>query len=507
MMKKKIAILAAILCVLVLGIVGATWATDNVPTVIFDADKKEFSFQNCQKYTYGDEDNDGVDEEYPDLFPSEDGAPKVFMPGDSFKRTIKVKVINAGNDTVKMYLRSEVPKSVKLPNGEPLNIDRNDNEKIDYDDLFNSERSFATLSATFGEVGATKESILDKAKDFIKGRKDETITSSDTNKVYLGAFTGSSKDREVDVTFKLPLEAGNEYANLNAVIDWVFVAEIIPKDPGGGVTPAEPPVEEMPFSHEDSRGTWNVEVEDYHMAYVIGSDDGLVHPENSITRAEAVTIFFRLMTDACREYYWQSSNHYYDVAFNDWYNNAISTMTYAGIITGYEDGSFRPNDPITRAEFVTIVSRVVTAKSLQESSFVDVSDKDWFKPYVDNAVSLGIITGYEDGAFRPNEKITRAEVMAICNRLMGRLPRNEKSLLENMIRWADNMDKEKWYYLDVQEATNSHLHELEGEQVLYKDREYWIQIDPYIEWEKLERPDSTATNMYQSNQPVMQGAE
>ena len=478
MTKKSIAIAAALVCALALGIVGATWATDDVPTVVFDAGTPAFEFKNCQQYTYGDENSDGKNEVYPDLFPNIKNA----MPGDSFSQTIRVKVINAGSNIVKMYLKSENPNS-------------------DYDKLLNNDGHPAKLSATFGEVGTEKKSIIDKAKDFIKGRKDETITSSNTNMVYLGAFTGSSKDREVDVTFLLPLEAGNKYAGLKATVDWVFVAEIIPDTPG----PIKPPAE-TPFSHEDERGTWSIELEEYHMAYIIGSDDDLVHPEDSITRAEAVTIFFRLMTDECREFYWKDSNPYYDVDRTNWYNNAISTMTNAGIVTGYEDGSFRPNAPITRAEFVTLVSRIVTAKKLQKSNFSDVSDGDWFAPYVDNAVSLGILTGYEDGSFRPYAQIERSEVMAICNRLMRRLPCKE-SLLENMIRWADNMDETKWYYLDVQEATNTHLHELGGDKRLYQDREYWIQIDPYIEWEKLERPNATASNMYQSNQPVMQGVE
>ena len=480
MMKKRVFIIAALVCALMLGIAGITWAADSgAPTVVFDASAKTFEFQNCEQYTYGDENGDGFDEQYPDLFPNIKNA----MPGDSFNQTIRLKVINAGSDTVKMYLKSEKPNN-------------------DYDTLLSGAHP-ATLSATFGEVEAEKTDILTLAKDFIKGRKDESITSYDTNMVYLGAFTGSSKDREVNVTFALPKEAGNDYAGLMAMVDWVFVAEIIPDSPGPGPGPGpvEPPVE-PPFSHEDDRGVWHIDIEEYHMAYVIGSDDGLVHPESPITRAEAVTIFFRLMTDECRNYYWKTSNSYYDVAFNDWFNNAVSTMTNAGIIAGYEDGSFRPNASITRAEFVTIVSRVVTAKSLSKSHFTDV-DGQWFEPYVDNAVSLGIVSAYPDGTFRPYEPISRAEVMAICNRMMGRLP-CEESLLKDMIVWKDNADQTKWYYLDVQEATNSHIHELGGNKRLYKDREYWIQIDPYIPWETLERPDSRATNMFQSNQPVTQ---
>ncbi len=472
MTKKKIAIAAVLVCILALGIAAVTWAADPAPTVIFDAKAKTFTFQNCTQYTYGDEDGDGTAEQYPDLFP----AIKNAMPGDSFDQSIRVKVINAGKDVVKMYLRSEKPNK-------------------DYDELINDSGDEVKLTARFGEVGGAKSNILDLAKDFIRGKKDEAITSTDTNMVYLGAYTGSAREREIDVTFKLELAAGNEYAGRTATVDWVFIAEVIPYMPDPvGPTPGP--------DEDDERGTWNLELVSDHINYIIGRDDGLVHPEDTITRAEATTVFFRLMTDASRERYWTMSNPYYDVALTMWYNNAISTMTQAGIVEGCPGNMFEPDRPITRAEFVTIGSRILTAKTVVKNDFPDVHGH-WAEPYIDNAVSLGIINGYPDGTFGPENPITRAEVMAICNRLLNRYP-EEDSLLEGMIQWPDNMDKSRWFYLDVQEATNAHMYERKGTPQQYADPEYWTQLTPNIEWEKLERPDSAASNIYRSDRLARQ---
>lgn len=478
-MKKKIAILAAILCVIVLGVVGVTWATDDMPTVIFDASAKTFSFQNCTRYSYGDENGDGVAEQYPDLFPSEDGQYRVFMPGDSFERTIRVRVINAGSDTVKMYLRSENPNA-------------------DYDTLFGGDHP-ATLSATFGEVGAGKTNILTQAKDFIRGKKDVTITSRDTNMVYLGAFTGSSRDREVDVTFALPLEAGNEYAGLTAMVDWVFLAEIISADPGPGPgptpptppTPTTPPEKPInPHKPSSEIADWNIDLMEYHAAYIIGSDDGLVHPEASITRAEIATIFFRLMTTECRERYWSETNTFTDVPSNAWYNTAVSTLANAGVLKGYPDGRFGANDPITRAEFVTIVHRIVSAKDPQPNTFTD-TEGHWASAAIDSAQTIGLLSGYPDGTFRPANTISRAEAIAICNRVLGRAP-DIKYLLDDMIQWPDNQDPNAWYYLEIQEATNTHMHGYDEKN--YGNREYWIQLEMNIDWKTIESPDYAGTH-------------
>ena len=489
-MKKKLIVLAVLVCVIALGAAAVTWASNDVPTVIFDAATKTFTFQNCEKYTYGDEDHDGHDEQYADLFPNL----KNLMPGDSAAQSVRVKVINAGSDTVKMYLRAENPNA-------------------DYDKLLNEEGHMATMTASFGEVGARKTDILRRAADFIRGRKGIRVKETDSNNVYLGAFTGQSKDREVDVSFALPLEAGNEYAGLTATIDWVFLAEIIPDTPGPGPGPGgddDKPTEEdfkpgegdIPHSPGYVPRDWLVAMNvRRHVEYVIGRPDGCVHPEDPITRGEAVTIIFRLMTEESRAYYLKDTNTFSDISTNTWCNVAISTLANAGVIQGYPDGTFRQEAPITRAEFVTLLYRIVRARDIAENTFSDVRDNYWAKDAIDNAVTLGIINGYPDGTFRSEETLTRAMMMAICNRMLDRYPDGDW-LLEDMIIWPDNMDTGKWYYLDVQEATNTHLHDrrrlADDGKLKVLDWEYWIEVLPNVDWKIYEIPGGLE-NAYRSD--------
>ncbi|MFR3290272.1 MAG: S-layer homology domain-containing protein [Lachnospiraceae bacterium] len=160
-----------------------------------------------------------------------------------------------------------------------------------------------------------------------------------------------------------------------------------------------------------------------HVAYIIGYEDGTVRPGANITRAEVATIFFRLLTDETRESYWSQSSGFTDVASGAWYNNAVSTLTRAGILDGYEDGSFRPNASITRAEFTKIaVSFFKHAGGASANPFNDVPDSAWYAEFVKAAAELGLIDGYEDGTFRPNAPITRAEACTIVNRTLGRAP-------------------------------------------------------------------------------------
>ena len=537
MKKKRVFLLAAVLvCVAALAAAAVTWASGTDPTVVFDAAAKSFSFQNCSEYTYGDENGDGFVESYPDLFRDMKNA----MPGDRFTQKIRVKVVNAGPDTVKMYIRSENPDP-------------------DYVTLLSAGEHPATLAATFTDDGFAERNVLELAKDLFRGKRDETVTYTDTNLLYLGAFTGSVGERTVTVDLSIPREAGNELAGLDAQIDWVFVAEIIPyvpptepEIPTEPELPAQPdewgltpemwkeivraqekgwPAEEWeeyarrkgwdwpwedwspeelviaaawdyPYdprgSRVDPRSVWNLQLAPYHVAYIIGRSDGLIHPQDSITRAEAITIFFRLMTDDCREYYWESSNAYYDISRAAWYNNAISTMSKAGVVNGYPDGSFRPDRPVTRGEFVTMVYRIARARYRVENSFTDMDDSHWAKAAVDNAVSLGIINGYPDGTFRPDDPITRAEVMTICNRLLGRRPR-AGSLPADIPSWPDNADPDQWYYLDVIEASISHLHRLAGNAELYEDYEFWIELIDEVDWRTLQVPDAKPVNIYESN--------
>lgn len=224
-----------------------------------------------------------------------------------------------------------------------------------------------------------------------------------------------------------------------------------------------------------------------HVAYIIGYEDGTVRPGANITRAEVATIFFRLLTDETRESYWSQSSGFTDVASGAWYNNAVSTLTRAGILDGYEDGSFRPNASITRAEFtkiaVSFFKHVVGASS---NPFNDVPDSAWYAEFVKAAAELGLIDGYEDGTFRPNAPITRAEACTIVNRTLGRAPDKDNLLPEHeMLTWPDN-SRDAWYYAQIQEATNSHDYQWLGAI------ELWTAKLAERDWDALEKEWSNA---------------
>lgn len=251
---------------------------------------------------------------------------------------------------------------------------------------------------------------------------------------------------------------------------------------GGGETDIEDP--DVPLGPGPDLNTTD------HFAYIIGRDDGLVHPMASITRAEVATIFFRMLTDESRTMFWSSSNNYVDANSNDWFNNAASTLTKAEIITGKPGGLFDPDAPITRAEFATIAVRFFGGTYEGEDIFPDIAGH-WANQYINRAAVLGIIEGRGDGTFDPDAYITRAEAMTIVNRTLGRAPSAEH-MLPDMITWPDNMDTSTWYYAAVQEATNSHdfeLIEVNGTQV-----ESWTVLQPVRDWAALERAWSQANS-------------
>lgn len=218
-----------------------------------------------------------------------------------------------------------------------------------------------------------------------------------------------------------------------------------------------------------------------HFAYVIGYPDGTVHPNGQITRAEVATIFFRLLRDEVRDGAFTTSNTYSDVAYGKWYNNPISTMSALGIITGYPDGTFKPNKPITRAEFAAIAARFDETQSGKSATFSDVIGH-WAAKEIGIAYANEWIKGYPDGTFKPDQNITRAEAMTMINRVLERKPESPADLLTNMNKWTDNMDTSKWYYMDVQEATNSH-----GYTRKTFNYELWRQMLPDPDWSRYER--------------------
>lgn len=220
---------------------------------------------------------------------------------------------------------------------------------------------------------------------------------------------------------------------------------------------------------------------DDHFAYVIGYPDGGVHPHATITRAETATIFFRLLTEKTRKDNLTKYHSFRDVPQGAWYNAAVATMAKLKIITGYPDGTFQPDAPVTRAEFAAIAARFDEKSARTTASFRDIYGH-WAERYISRSAELGWIRGYTDNTFRPDQSITRAEAMALINRVLNRNPESKDDLLRSMNIFNDNLDIAKWYYLDVQEAANSHdfIRKANGYEMWKK-----LRADP--DWKALER--------------------
>lgn len=439
MKRSKVRALIAMLLTVavVIGVVAVTaLADDGVPTVTYDHQKREFRFTSAPAYV--DEHN----HKYPDLFP----AMKNLMPGDEEEQEIKVEATSLGKGSVNMYLM----------------VDPSDLEDVGAAE----QADYADLLATDGVTLVVKQG-------------NKVLEEASLNKrVKLGQLK-NNESLDLTVTLKVPLEAGNGLQGLQAAIAWVFTAEYIPYDGGGDPTPpvviVDPPTPggDLP---ELEKGD--------HFAYIIGRDDGMVHPEAEITRAEVATIFFRLLTDESRDKFWSQSNSYGDVASDAWYNNAVSTLSNASIIYGKPGNLFDPNAPITRAEFAAIAVRFFGGEYSGEDQFSDISGH-WANSEINRAYINDLVKGYTDGTFRPNNNIVRSEAMTIVNRVLNRAPHKDH-LLEDMIVWPDNADTAKWYYADVQEATNSHNFEpeVDDDKNVY---EVWTELRPVRDWAALER--------------------
>ena len=223
---------------------------------------------------------------------------------------------------------------------------------------------------------------------------------------------------------------------------------------------------------------------DDHFAYIIGYPDGTVQPNGQITRAEATTIFFRLLTEESRSANLTKTNGYTDVASDAWYNTAVSTMTKAGIVDGYPDGTFRPDAPITRAEMAKIIS-LFAKLDKSESRFSDIAGH-WAEAYIKLAAGNGWIAGYPDGTFGPQRDITRAETATMINRVLDRVPSEESHLLSRGVMqiWPD-ANPGDWFYLAMQEATNSHDYERNAKWAAADEQ--WTALRETRDWKALEQ--------------------
>ena len=343
--------------------------------------------------------------------------------------------------------------------------------------------------------------IIYKSSDESRGKISDaspkkevlTITDKDGNRLSSGRveITGASaevtgsrcyfsrwtNDAKVD-TSKVGATLGKQTFNANGGTTYTFTANFDRSSGSGsgGSNRPKPPVVEIP---DDVPTGLNGKD---HYAYVVGYPDGMVYPQKNITRAEVATIFFRLLTDETREANMTKSNGYNDMKDGAWYTCAVSTLSKMGIIKGYEDGSFKPDASISRAEFAAIAARFDPDGDKTPATFSDVSSH-WAKDEISIAANHGWIKGYEDGSFKPDQKITRAETMTLVNRVLKRLPETKDDLHKDMKTWPDNQKESAWFYLAVQEATNSHYQKLKKDGT----HETWESMRETRDWAALEK--------------------
>ena len=352
-----------------------------------------------------------------------------------------------------------------------------------------TDRALEAISAELGNVNTdfAYMNLVDtnNGNVYVTANKPVTVTwpypaGTDSNDTfYIVHFT--NMNRGIDLTEGAiasaaveSLETENTENGIRFTVDSFSPFVLVWSDEGGGWNPPD-----IDDDKPEKPGGLNTED---HVAYIIGYPDGEVKPEGNITRAEVATIFFRLLTDETRDEYWSKTNSYTDVPADSWFNNAISTLSNMGIIDGYADGSFRPDAPITRAEFTKIaVSFFEYADYVYENTFTDVRSGSWYTQFIAAAVEIGLIEGYPDGTFRPDNYITRAEACTIVNRTLNRAPDEDHLLPESvMITWPDNQPG-TWDYADMQEATNSHDYDWLG------SIEDWTEKLEERDWEALEK--------------------
>ncbi|MCL2353086.1 MAG: S-layer homology domain-containing protein, partial [Defluviitaleaceae bacterium] len=222
-----------------------------------------------------------------------------------------------------------------------------------------------------------------------------------------------------------------------------------------------------------------------HHSFLIGFEDGTIRPGATTTRAEVSTIFFRLMPDADRGIYWMQTNNFADVSSANWFNNAVSTTTNAGLFVGMPDGTFQPQREITRAELAAVIARYMGVANNGTPMFSDIAGH-WAESYINAAAINGWVNGFPNGSFEPDRPITRAEAAAMINRMFNRRLEDHTGLLQGMIAWPDNANQNSWYYLYMQEATNSNYFEMKVDGV----HKRWVELAPARDWTLLERANS-----------------
>ena len=353
---------------------------------------------------------------------------EIFKPVENFKGTIALKAAHAQLFTLTYNVTGDLPEGYTAPTAQSM--------------LVGSKYTVAEVPAS-----------VSGSKDGVNGTF---------------SFNGWKKDDGTVLTGEQQLTAD---LTLHGV--WTFTKKSSGGGGGGGHKPTVTIPDDVPTGLNG----------DDHYAYIVGYPNGNVEPNGNITRAEVATIFFRLLTEEVRTANSTQSNSLSDVTRGQWFNHAVSTLSSMGIVKGHNDGTFAPNAPITRAEFAAIAARFDDKNTDTSSKFTDIASH-WAKNEIGIAANKGWINGYPDDTFRPNQYITRAEAMTLVNRVLNRLPENSSDLLDSMIKWPDNSDASAWYYLAVQEATNSHAYSDKSKDDKY---EKWTTIRDARDWTELEK--------------------
>ena len=354
------------------------------------------------------------------------------------------------------YTVQEVPVSGYTVKYDGTNITNTLNDLADRDEEYTVTFVYEHASATDADGNAITAPITVKHD----GSLQFTAKADSGYILQTPSYNGSATMEANGSTYTLK--------NIKSDVTVTIKAEKQNQGGGGGGIIITPPDDKPELERGD------------HFAYIVGYEDETIRPQNNITRAEVATIFFRLLTDESREQYFTDDNSAFsDMTGDHWYDNAVATLTNAGIIAGYPDGTFRPNDPITRAEFAAIATRFDDLEPVP-SRFTDI-DGHWAEDAINAAYGAGWVGGYPDGTFLPNKNITRAEVMSLVNRVLDRNV-DIDGMLDDMLTWVDN-EPSDWFYEAVQEATNSHDYEREeGEEF-----ETWTKITEPRDWTQLEK--------------------
>lgn len=302
----------------------------------------------------------------------------------------------------------------------------------------------------------------------------------DNEEVFKDQVYKVAKDSATPAFDDNPTRSGYTFMGWSPAVTETVTADITYTAQWKRIYRPTPPTPTVEIPDDDALGLNT----DDHFAYIIGYPDGTVQPNGQITRAEATTIFFRLLTEESRSANLTKTNGYTDVASDAWYNTAVSTMTKAGIVDGYPDGTFRPDAPITRAEMAKIIS-LFAKLDKSESRFSDIAGH-WAEAYIKLAAGNGWIAGYPDGTFGPQRNITRAETATMINRVLDRVPSEESHLLSRGVMqiWPD-ANPGDWFYLAMQEATNSHDYERNAKWAAADEQ--WTALRETRDWKALEQ--------------------